>query len=128
MAKLGQQVDVYCVRCKMERYHTVAAIGTGGTIERVVCGYCHTARNYRDPSQQAARSSSSTSARTSRRAPEPEPTLPPRPYSPEERYEKGDVLVHTKYGRGRVVEVRGKRMDVKFPDGSTRVFLHRGDA
>jgi transposase-like protein len=49
MAKLGQQVDVYCGRCKVERYHTVAAISADGRIERVQCDYCQSTRAYKDP-------------------------------------------------------------------------------
>jgi hypothetical protein len=126
MAKLGQQVDVYCGRCKVERYHTVAALGPGGRIERIVCGYCHTARNYKDPAATPARAAAA-GTRTRRAAPDPMPTSPPKPYSPGERYEKGDFVSHSKYGVGRVSDVRNDRIDVKFTDGTSRVFLHRGD-
>jgi len=121
MAKLGQQVDVYCGRCKMERYHTVAAIGPNGSIERVVCGYCQTPRKYRDPARRTVAAPRRAAAAS---RPPPEPVGPPRPYRPTEQYEKGDVVDHARYGRGRVTEVRGDRIDVRFPDGTTRVFVH----
>ena len=126
MAKLGQQVDVYCGRCKVERYHTVAAIGEGGRIERVVCGYCQSARKYKDPKfAPAPRASSGGGVRRARKEEEPpDPGTPARPYSPRDRYEKGEFLFHSKYGRGRVAEVRGDRVDVKFSDGAVRTFMH----
>ena len=54
----------------------------------------------------------------------PDPGTPARPYSPREHYEKGEFLFHAKYGRGRVAEVRGDRVDVKFSDGAVRTFMH----
>jgi hypothetical protein len=126
MAKLGQQVDVYCGRCKVERYHTVAAIGDGGRIERVVCGYCQSARKYKDPaySKPASPRASGGVRRAKREEELPDPSTPARPYSPHEHYEKGDVLFHAKYGRGRVTEVRGDRIDVRFSASEVRTFLH----
>lgn len=126
MAKLGQQVDVYCGRCKVERYHTVAAIGDGGRIEKVVCGYCQSSRKYRDPAFSTPRRTTSSATPRRRRADElpPDPGTPARPYSPRDTYDKGDVLFHAKYGRGRVTEVRGDRIDVKFTDGELRTFVH----
>jgi hypothetical protein len=125
MAKLGQQVDVYCGRCKVERYHTVAAIGDGGRIERVVCGYCQSARKYKDPKATPAPRASSTGKRRTRAAEEPPDTgAPARAYSPREHFDKGEYVFHSKYGRGRVAEVRGDRVDVKFADGAVRTFVH----
>jgi hypothetical protein len=126
MAKLGQQVDVYCGRCKVERYHTVAALGEGGRIERVVCGYCQSSRKYRDPAFSTPRRASSGGApRRSREVDErPDPNAAARPYTPEASYEKGEVVLHARYGRGKVTDVRGDRIDVKFVDGEARTFLH----
>lgn len=128
MAKLGQQVDVYCGRCKVERYHTVAALGVGGRIERVVCGYCQSPRKYKDPTHTPVRRAST--AGTTRRTREVEERVDAyataRPYSPKEHFEKGEIVLHAKYGRGRVTDVRGDRFDVKFTDGETRTFVHAG--
>jgi hypothetical protein len=33
-------------------------------------------------------------------------------------------VLHPKYGRGRVTDVRGDRIDVKFTDGEARTFVH----
>jgi hypothetical protein len=126
MAKLGQQVDVYCGRCKVERYHTVAALGDGGRIERVVCGYCQSTRKYKDPAFASPhRVTAGTRPRRTREVDDrPDPFAAARPYSAKEHYEKGEVVMHPKYGRGRIVDVRGDRVDVKFTDGETRTFLH----
>lgn len=126
MARLGDQVDVYCGRCKVERYHTVAAIGSAGRIERIVCGYCHTPRKYKDPSTAPPRTAGASTAPRARRKVEagPDPFAAARPYLPSVTYDKGDVIAHGKYGRGRITEVRGDRIDVRFADGTERTFLH----
>src|SRR5262249_18763537 len=111
MAKLGQQVDVYCGRCKVERYHTVAALGDGGRIERVACGYCQTAGKYRDPAAPVARRAAAGGTRASRVVDDrPDPLASARPYAPREHYDKGETVSHSKYGRGRVTDVRGDRI------------------
>jgi hypothetical protein len=123
MARLGDQVDVYCGKCKVERYHTVAAIGEGGKIERIVCGYCQSPRKYRVASPAAARPRARQST-GARRTPPIDMSTPGRPFSTAQTYDPGDVIQHSKYGRGRVIAVRGDRIDVKFIDGVERTFLH----
>jgi mono/diheme cytochrome c family protein len=126
MRRLGDQVDVYCGKCKVERYHTVAALGDGGRIERVVCGYCHTPRKYKDPAAAPRRQPTAASTSTRRRTATPaiDPSEPSRAFSPRDTYQENDVIVHAKYGRGRVVAVRGDRIDVRFVDSTLRTFLH----
>ena len=127
MPRLGDQVDVYCGKCKVERYHTVAALGDGGRIERVVCGYCHTPRKYRDPAAAPPRRAAASATGTTRRrasSPAIDPSEPARDFSPHETYSDGDVVIHSKYGRGRVVAVRGDRIDVRFVDSAVRTFIH----
>jgi hypothetical protein len=109
----------------MERYHTVAALGPAGRIERIQCDYCGAARNYKDPAASPSKRSAS-SVRAPRAPRETAPTGPPKPFSVSARFEKGDVIEHAKYGLGRVTEVRGDRVDVKFTDGETRTFKHAG--
>ena len=130
MAKLGQQVDYYCGTCKVDRYHTVAAVSPDGRNERIVCGYCNSARKYREPTAPTTRkTSASGGTRRTRASAEPLETVAVvHPYSPHQEYDKGDVIQHPKYGRGRVADVRGDRIDVKFADGAERTFLHRPGA
>jgi hypothetical protein len=110
----------------MERYHTVAALGAHGAIERVVCGYCQTSRKYKDPTTTVRRAatSGSTRARTHAASAVVMPTRPPRRFDVAETYEKDDLIDHVRYGIGRVTDVRGDRIDVKFTDGSARTFMH----
>jgi hypothetical protein len=126
MPRLGDQVDVYCGRCKMERYHTVAALGQYGAIERVVCGYCQTSRKFKDPAGSPRRSAQSSGprARASAASVSVAPSRPPRRFDVADSYAKDDFIEHLRYGIGRVTEVRGDRIDVKFTDGSVRTFVH----
>jgi transposase-like protein len=125
MAKLGQQVDVYCGRCKVERYHTVAAISADGRIERVQCDYCQSTRAYKDPLSTTKKATGAPRTRRTAASQMPDESSPARTYSPDIHFDKGEVISHTKYGRGRVIEVRGNRVDVRFSDGNDRTFVHR---
>ncbi|MFN7971073.1 MAG: hypothetical protein U0166_01775 [Acidobacteriota bacterium] len=125
MSRVGDEVDVLCGRCKIERSHTVAALGEDGRIESVVCNYCHTPHKYHTPAGSKSRTSKAGAPRARKlSAADEDDGRPGRPYSTQGTYDKGDVLEHAKYGRGRVVEVRGGKIDVRFSDGFVRVFVH----
>ena len=125
MQKVGDEVELRCGKCKEQRDHTVAALSPDGEIERVVCGYCGSSRKYRKPRAK------STTGRGGPRIRKAMAELladleekEARPYLPTDTFDKGQVLEHQKFGRCRVEEVRGDRIDVKFGDGSTRILIH----
>lgn len=118
-------MDVYCGRCKMERFHTVAVVSTDGKIERVQCDYCQSTRAYRDPAASTRKASATPRPRKTAASQLPDMSSPARSYSPDTHFEKGEVISHARYGRGRVIEVRGNRVDVRFSDGNDRTFVHR---
>src|ERR1041384_8211228 len=49
---------------------------------------------------------------------------PPRRFEVTETYDKDDLIENGRYGIGRVTDVRGDRIDVKFTDGAVRTFMH----
>lgn len=122
-ARVGGEVEQLCGRCKELRYHTISAMGAGGRIEQVVCNFCHSSHRYHAPAGKAAGSAAPRKARAPRTT-EPDERGPARNYAPRDTYEKGEAILHAKYGRGKVTDVRGDRIDVRFSDGSVRVFLH----
>ncbi len=44
-----------------------------------------------------------------------------RPYVPTEKFEKGVLLAHSKFGKGAVVGVEGNRIEVLFQDGPKKL-------
>jgi hypothetical protein len=114
--RLGDDVQVYCGRCKEERLHQVVALNNQQRIERVICRTCNSNHLYRD--RQAG------SQERTRRAPGKETNQTAsvvsaalekwRHYSPQETYAEGELISHTKFGMGRVVASRQGKVDVKF--------------
>lgn len=115
-----------CGRCKELRYHTVSAIAPDGKIEQVVCNFCHAShRAAATVTKAAAKSATVRKPRAPRSSSDVDDgTQTARPYAPVDSYEKGAVIQHAKYGRGKVTDVRSDRIDVRFGDGSVRIFIH----
>ena len=45
--EVGMDIDAWCGQCKTERRCTVASLNPDGTVDRVMCTYCQTSRNYK---------------------------------------------------------------------------------
>ncbi len=137
-ARPGDEVSVYCGRCKEERRHQVVALGTGGGIEQVICGTCHGSHRYRE------RSAVLPAVPTSQvsKMPKPSGTAHPlggrvsptglpsgryveRAYSSSEVYAAGQYIAHARFGTGRVIMARAGKVDVQF-GGEIRTLIHAG--
>jgi hypothetical protein len=123
---VGADVFGACRRCG-EVWHVVVAV-LDGRIAKVECKQCGARHAYRpSASERAAAPPKRTvrSARPSRgRSPrgqseiQADPTRPPRPYRPSDRYEAGDRMVHPSFGEGIVQGVSGpKKVLVRFSSG-----------
>jgi len=126
----GDDVLTHCGRCKAERTHQVVALNADGTPATVICRTCGGQHRYREKKEAAASSSSAAppaarqSARRAARL-EEAPAGVVRPYSPRETYAEGEWVEHAKFGRGKVVQARGGKIEVRFESGP-RVLLHGG--
>lgn len=142
----GDDVDAWCTRCKMNLNHRVIAT-VGSDIRRVQCLTCGSDHKYYPPKDMDStprkkRSSSASTATTSRTAPakgsarargewttfmkEMDPTVPPRPYKISEDYKAGEYIEHSALGTGRVVDVLGsERIEVAFEDGRRILVCNR---
>jgi hypothetical protein len=49
MYEIGMEVEAWCGQCKVNRRCAVTSLNPDGSIDRVTCTYCQTARNYRAP-------------------------------------------------------------------------------
>ncbi|HET9372334.1 MAG TPA: hypothetical protein VFO19_18860 [Vicinamibacterales bacterium] len=45
--RAGESIEDYCRACKIDRVHTVMAVGADGAPVRVVCGFCRSEHNFR---------------------------------------------------------------------------------
>ena len=55
MYEVGMEIEAWCGQCKVHRRSAVTNLSSDGSIERVTCLYCNTARNYRPaPEEKSA--------------------------------------------------------------------------
>lgn len=115
-SRIGQEVETYCGRCRMDRTHRVVAQDPDGSISKVICAMCNSYRKYKEPSAAKPRA---TTRRASTRSVVVEELGPPsRTYNTRENYEVGEVISHPTFGVGKVVSLRdAKKIEVKFSDG-----------
>lgn len=122
-------MDTYCGRCKAERAHQIVALNTDGTPVSVICRTCGNQHRYRVKKEpQTSTSTGGTKRRVSRAGTEAAhelPTGPVRPYSPKGVYAVGEWVEHTKFGQGKVSQVRDGKIEVRFDSGS-RLLIHAG--
>jgi hypothetical protein len=120
ISRIGDEVEFYCGRCRLDRTHRVVAQDPDGTIRKVICAMCNTYRAYRPPKESTARSNKPRAARTTTAsAPRIEDFgIPSRTYNIKDNYQIGEVLQHTSFGVGKVVAIRDiNKIEVKFSDG-----------
>ena len=121
----GDEVVTHCGRCRQERTHQIVALNSEGQPDRVLCRFCqsdHLYRKNRSATKRASEGGRATKGPDSSYAQVPA-TL--RPYSVKGVYAAGDVIMHPKFGQGRVIEAREGKIVVKF-GSEARTLLHAG--
>jgi hypothetical protein len=134
---VGSNIDSWCTKCKLVLAHTIEAI-SAGQIKRVQCNTCRGKHQYKSeqpgtkPAKiSAMRSSKSSSANKSKskvsdlsrlmRGKRPEEAAP---YNAKTHFVKGDLVEHTVFGLGIVVDHRdAQKIEVLFPTGP-KVLVH----
>jgi hypothetical protein len=120
ISRIGDEVEFYCGRCRLERTHRVVAQDPDGTIRKVICAMCNSYRAYRLPKEGSSRAGKprSTRATTAAAARIEDFGSPTRTYSIKDTYQIGEVLQHTTFGVGKVMAIRDtNKIEVKFSDG-----------
>ncbi|MEY4166772.1 MAG: hypothetical protein RIR52_596 [Acidobacteriota bacterium] len=123
--QLGGDIEAYCGKCKDTREHVIAALGSGGNVERVQCRTCQSNHIFREKAAKSTSAKSTTAKSTTTRSAsgkssrkessaEPDGSGPLRPYSMQDKFSIGDRIEHPKFGVGVVLEVRFGKIDVKF--------------
>lgn len=141
----GSEIDSWCTRCKMDLGHRIVAM-VGDRPKRVICQTCNSQHNYRAP-RSAERSRTPALSRASaapgaNRAPvrgraehdrvaEWEARIAGQAvtaftrYAMDRGFRAGQLLLHSKFGEGYVVDVlENGKVSVMFRDGP-RTLAHR---
>jgi hypothetical protein len=123
----GDDTENYCGRCKAERAHQVVALNADGNPATVICRTCGGQHRFREK-KEATAPRQEGSARAARKPAENArdiPTGPARPYSPKGVYSEGEWIEHSKFGRGKVMQARAGKIEVRFESGN-RLLMHAG--
>ena len=135
--KVGSDIDSWCGKCKRILAHTVEAM-VGDKPVRVHCNTCKSQHSYK-PNPPAG-SSQRSGKREARGAQTSQPAKPgahryqsllkaksaavAKTYSPQNKYEAGDVLEHPTFGRGVATAVKdGTKIEVLF-EGGPKTLVH----
>jgi hypothetical protein len=142
---VGKNIDAFCTRCGFTLAHIVL-YEVGGAVQGVKCKTCGAEHRYRGPKPGRQRdiAAERRSGREPARAPRPVrpadarvweqrnaatgPDVVVWNYKLAERYEKGDVLSHSTFGRGFVEAVTADSMEVIFREGRKTLAMNRRPA
>ena len=123
---LGRKVDSWCARCQMMLTHIVDGV-TEKKVVRVHCNTCKSQHTYKpsEPIKAVARAQPGKARSTRYKVLLNGSDAAPKSYSPQDKYQPGDVLKHASFGMG-VVTTAGKdgtKIEVLF-EGGSKLLVH----
>jgi CxxC motif-containing protein len=117
----GEQIVSACTKCKLALDHTIVAM-VGEAIAKVKCKTCGSIHKFRDPADvgklRATRTKESP-AKTSEALWEAciaEAAGSEREYDMTAKYQVGDLVLHTIFGKGVVRKLSVNKCDILFKD------------
>lgn len=137
MSKVGQNIDAYCLKCKLVLAHIVL-YEVDGAVSKVKCKTCGAEHKYRGVKPSAPKGAAKEKSakerwsrtQTGKKTVDPAPirwetqhrNLDPdtavKPYRIQDLYQVGDVIQHSAFGLGFVEKIATyNRMDVLFQAG-----------
>ena len=120
---VGQDLDAWCNKCKLELAHVVVAMKSGYPA-RVQCKTCQNTHAYRQgpPGTRKGRVKRPPPKSDFELATEGRDLDQAIPYGMDKAFEKGDLINHSKLGIGLVTGmIDPTKMDVLFADGVKRM-------
>ena len=120
---VGQNIDSYCGKCKLNLDHTIMAMD-GETMAKVRCKSCGSSHKFKNPFdlQKICKSkvkkgvSVETTAKIIWEAGLAEAKGKERDYSIAEKYRVGDIVNHHTFGKGVVMKLYPNKCDMLFKD------------
>jgi len=130
---VAQDIIAMCTKCKMELNHVVISHNLEGLVEKVKCHTCGSEHRYR--SAKKASGSKNRAKRTTAKKSEPGKDFQmlcerlalkvPLPYNMSQSYNNDDVIAHSIFGKGIVINTYSQKMEVIFADGSRILAMDR---
>jgi hypothetical protein len=131
--KVGSNIDAWCTKCKLILAHTIDAIASG-VIKRVQCNTCKGTHQFKSNEPGAkkispvlktkALSKNKSKASDYSKLLEGKNLAHALSYSSFHQFVKGDVINHSKFGLGVVVEAKDiSKIEVLFESGP-KILIH----
>lgn len=118
---VGQDLDAWCNKCKLELAHVLVALNRANRPHRVQCKTCRDVHAYRvkAPTRSRSKASAATTRTTDyERATRGRDLTKAVPYAMSRTYEVDQLIAHKTLGVGIVTAARGdQKLEVLFPDG-----------
>lgn len=132
--KLGGDILSYCGKCKMPMGHIINSLTKKGGVDKCECTTCKALHKYRDPEKVAAKAAGTTKRKGTKKVGPTSEELwteavakaegPARAYQMGGEFFEGDLIEHTKFGKGVVVAIIDqKKFSVVF-EGGEKVLVH----
>jgi len=124
--RIGGIIDSWCGKCKLILAHTIEAMVLDKPV-RVHCNTCKSQHTYKpsEPIKAVARAQPGKARSTRYKVLLNGSDAAPKSYSPQDKYQPGDVLKHASFGMG-VVTTAGKdgtKIEVLF-EGGSKLLVH----
>ncbi len=121
---VAKDIITVCSRCKLELNHIVVRHNAEGIVDRVKCHTCGFEHKYK-PVKKTAEGTKKRKSPVRKKSPEKEYEAlmeksrdkVPVSYNMTASFSEGDVIDHTKFGKGIVLETSYERVGVLFQDG-----------
>jgi hypothetical protein len=118
---VGAEIEAYCTKCKIDRLHAIETLKSDGNINRVICRTCEGSHLFRRPKGDGTKKPRATASKRRKKGAvmvAEEDLAKAKPYAMDGAFEVGDIIQHTKFGPGSVLEVRTSgKMEVGFESG-----------
>jgi hypothetical protein len=117
---VGQDLDAWCNKCKLELAHVVVSLNATGRPHRVECKTCRDVHAYRLEAPTPGRAQSSSTPRKTdyERGLRDRDLSEAVPYDTRRTYAVDDLIRHKTLGVGLVTASRAdQKIEVLFPDG-----------
>jgi hypothetical protein len=130
---VAQDIIAMCTKCKMELNHVVISHNIGGVVDRVKCHTCGSEHKYRPGKKTSATKSGAKKVAIKKTDPGKDFQMlserladkAPSPYKMSELYNNDDVIEHSIFGKGIVINTYSQKMEVVFADGSRILAMDR---
>ena len=130
---VAQDIIAMCTKCRMEFNHVVISHNNKGIVDKVKCHTCKSEHKYRSGKKASATKNGAKKAAVKKADPGKDFQMlierlaekAPLPYKMSALYNNDNVIEHSIFGKGIVINTYSQKMEVIFADGSRILAMDR---